>query len=136
MGPKTHTRKIDEIYKNFERYKVLMHNVLCQNVLMFSLYVLLTKRINTFWSKSNWKFCSGVSRHFGPKKSHMKVQQNSQRILNYIKSSYITFCLKLFWYYQCNITHKRNWHILVWRYWDILSLKILPKKVYEIFFVL
>ena len=36
-----------------------MYNFLCQNVWIFPLYILLTKRINTFWLKGIEKFWSG-----------------------------------------------------------------------------
>ena len=45
-------------------------------------------------------FCFGVSRHFEPKKPCKKNRQNSQRHLNYIKSSCIIFCAKMFGYSQ------------------------------------
>ena len=36
---------------DFELYQVFVHNVLGQNVWIFPLYLLLTRRIKTFWSK-------------------------------------------------------------------------------------
>ena len=50
MGQKKYTRKIDKIHKDLKLYQVFMHSFLCQTVLMFSVCILLTKRIDTFWS--------------------------------------------------------------------------------------
>ena len=47
---KNHTRKIDKIYKDFELYQVFKHNFLGK-MFGYSDYILLTRRINTFWSK-------------------------------------------------------------------------------------
>ena len=44
------------------------------NVRMFSLCVLLTRSINTYWSKGIDKFCSGGIKCFGPENSHRKNQ--------------------------------------------------------------
>ena len=46
------TRKISNIHKDFEIYQVFMHNFLSQYVLIFWWYILLTMRIDTFWSES------------------------------------------------------------------------------------
>ena len=46
FGPK----KPHNIHKDFELYQVLMHNFLCQNILISSLYILLIRGINIFWS--------------------------------------------------------------------------------------
>ena len=59
LGPKNHARKIDNIYKDFQLYKVFMHNFLCKNVSKLLLCILLTRRINTFWSKGINIFWSG-----------------------------------------------------------------------------
>ena len=51
FGSKEHTRKISDTHKDFELYQVLMHNFLCQNIQIFTSYILLAKRIGKFWSK-------------------------------------------------------------------------------------
>ena len=61
-------RKASNNYKDFELYKVFMHNFLSQNVLMFPL--LLTRRIDRFWFESIDKFWSEVTRTFW----HIKPQ--------------------------------------------------------------
>ena len=45
--------KLTEFMKIFELYQVSMHNVLCQNIWIFSNYILLARKINTFWSGIN-----------------------------------------------------------------------------------
>ena len=77
----------------------------------------------------------GVSKHLGPKKLRNKNRQNSQRFLNYIKSSYIKFCPKLFWYTQnIYITHKK----LLKYFWPKKSCKKIDKiykdgELYQVF---
>ena len=46
---KNQTRKIDRSSKDFELYQIVMYNFLWQTVLMFPIYILLTKRIEIFW---------------------------------------------------------------------------------------
>ena len=53
-------------------------------VLVLLILLLFTKRIDTFWGQ----------------KLEKKNCHNSQKILNYIKSSCIIFCAKLFQYSQ------------------------------------
>ena len=57
---KNHTRKIDKIHKDFELYQVFKHNFLYKNVWIFPLYILLTSRINTFWSGGIKTFLSQI----------------------------------------------------------------------------
>ena len=64
LGPKNHTRKISKIDKGFELCQVFMHNLLYQNIRIFALYILLTRRINTFWSKAIDRFWSGDIKTF------------------------------------------------------------------------
>ena len=45
---KHHTRKIDKLHKDFEKYQFFMHNFQGQNVRILRLYILLARRINTF----------------------------------------------------------------------------------------
>ena len=47
LGPKSHASKIDKTHNNFELKQVLMHNILSQNVQIFSLHILFTRRIHT-----------------------------------------------------------------------------------------
>ena len=51
FGTEIKTRKIVKIHKDFELYQVFMYNFLCQNVLVFSIYILFKNRIETFWSR-------------------------------------------------------------------------------------
>lgn len=51
LGSKTHTRKVDKIKKGFELYQVFTYKFVYKNIWIFPLYILLTKRINTFWSR-------------------------------------------------------------------------------------
>ena len=44
--------KFTKFIKMFELYQVIMHNYLCKNVRVFLTYVLLIRKINTFWSGS------------------------------------------------------------------------------------
>ena len=46
--PKNQTRKTDKIHKDFELY-FFMYNFLWQTVLIFPIYILFKKRIETFW---------------------------------------------------------------------------------------
>ena len=49
-----------------------MHNLLDQNVWIFTVYILLTRRIKTFWSKGIDKFCSGGIKTFWAQKISQK----------------------------------------------------------------
>ena len=51
LGSKTNTRKVDKIKKGFELYQVFTYKFLYKNIWIFPLYILLTKRINTFSSR-------------------------------------------------------------------------------------
>ena len=73
-GPRE-SRKISNIPKDFDLYQVFMHNFLYQNVPI--LCKLLTRRINTLWSK-------GINT-FWHRKSKRKNQQYSR----------IIFCIKM-----------------------------------------
>ena len=46
-----------------------MHNFLCQNVLIFPMYILITKGIETFWSREVTKIW--VLEHF-----ELKIQKD------------------------------------------------------------
>ena len=46
LGPKNHTRKTDNIYKDFEKNEAFVHNFLYQNIPIFPLCILLTKKPN------------------------------------------------------------------------------------------
>ena len=59
LDPKNHTRKVHNTHKDFELFQVFMRNFLCQNVRIFLLYILLTRRIDAFWSRGIDKFWSG-----------------------------------------------------------------------------
>ena len=48
---KNQTRKIVTIKKKFELYQAFMYNFLCQTVLIFTIYLLFTIKIETFWSR-------------------------------------------------------------------------------------
>ena len=62
LVPNIHRRKIT--HKDFELCQVFMHDFLCQNAWIFPLDVELTRRIDTFWSKSIDKFWSGGIKTF------------------------------------------------------------------------
>ena len=47
FGLKNETRKTVKIPKDFELYQVFMYSFLCQNVLIFLIYILLTNRTET-----------------------------------------------------------------------------------------
>ena len=61
--------KFTNIIKIFNYIKSFVYSFLCKNVWIFQLYMLLQRRINTFWSNSFGNFWSGGIRNFGPKKS-------------------------------------------------------------------
>ena len=65
LDPKNHTREVDNTHKDFELFQVFMCNFLCQNVRIFLLYILLTRRIDTFWSSGIDKFWSGGIETYG-----------------------------------------------------------------------
>ena len=78
FGPKSHTRKIGNVHKDFEQYQLLIHNVLCQNVPIFLLYLLITRSVDTFWFEGInilWSGDIGIVWH---RKSQTKNQQYSQ----------------------------------------------------------
>ena len=73
LDPKNDTKKMDKIHKNLGLYQVFMHNSLCQNVPIFPLYILLTRRIDTFWSMDIDKFWSGgIEKFWVPKMTQKK----------------------------------------------------------------
>ena len=75
--------QINNIHKGFELYQVTMHNLLCQSVPMFPLCILLTRRINIFWSESIdtfWPGAIGTVWNIKTKKKK-KNRQYSQRFL-------------------------------------------------------
>ena len=76
FGEKHHARKIDKLHKIFEKYQLLMHNFQGQNVQIFPLYILLARRINTFWSNGFDKFWFGGIRTFFYQKLYKKNRQN------------------------------------------------------------
>ena len=98
FGQKNHTRKISNICKGFELYWIFMHNFLYQNVLIIPLYILLSSRIDTFWSEG----------------SYIKV----------FWYSYYTYCLQEE-LTHCSL--KVLIHF-VWRYCNILVQKITNEK--------
>ena len=53
---KNQTWKFDKNHQKFEIYRVFTHNFFGQNVLVLALYVLVTRKINTFWSKDKDEF--------------------------------------------------------------------------------
>ena len=84
-----HTRKSDKIHKDFELYQAFMHNFLSQNVSIFPIYILLTRRINTFRSKGTDKVWGSIETFWAQEIIH-KIQ----------KFSYIIFCPKMSQYLQ------------------------------------
>ena len=71
----------------------------------------------------------GVSKHFGPNKSHKKNPQNSQRLLNYTKSSYIIFCPRLLWYSQFIYYSQKDSRHFALNVSKFFALKNSPKKL-------
>ena len=66
LSPKSHTRKIDKIQKDFELYQISMHNVMCQIVRIFPLYIYcLQEESIHFGLRVLKKFDLEVSGHFG-----------------------------------------------------------------------
>ena len=74
FGLKNKTRKIVNIQENFEPQQVFMYNFLSQNILVFQIYILFTKIIETMWS------------------GDISSMQGIRNFFNYIKS----LCAKLF----------------------------------------
>ena len=111
----------------FELYQVFMHNLLCQNIRIFRDYILLTKKIGTFWSGSISSIRS-ISTFWV-----QKVRQNSQRLLNYIKSSCVMFCVKLLWYSK----KKKRKEKKIDAFWSVAIRTFLSKtlkKIHKDFF--
>ena len=52
-----------------------MHNFLSQNVWIFPLYILLTRRIDSFWSGGIETFGLGVWKHLGLKNHTRKIDK-------------------------------------------------------------
>ena len=48
LNSKSQTRKIVKMHKDFELSQVFIYNFPCQNVLIFPMYILFIKRIETF----------------------------------------------------------------------------------------
>ena len=72
--------KISNIHKDFELNQVFMNHFLCQKFPIFQLYILRTRRMDTFWYKGVKKFWSGGIDTVWHRKLQTKNLQNSQRI--------------------------------------------------------
>ena len=83
LGPKDHTRKIDNIRNDFEVYQLFMHNFLYQTIPIFPLYLLPTKTIETFWSEGIHTFWSRSIRTVWQRKSEQLVTNCSETQTTY-----------------------------------------------------
>lgn len=92
---KNYTREINNIHKNFELYQTFMHNFFCQNIPIFSLYMSLTRKIETVRSESLEMFWSGSFKTVSYKKSQINNHQYTQILLNFINFSWVIFYSKL-----------------------------------------
>ena len=88
LCPKNRRWKISNIFRDFKLYRVFMFNFLCQNAQIFSLYILLTRRINSFWSEDIDTVCSRGIGTFCYRKAQTKIDNIYKDFLNYI---YINF---------------------------------------------
>ena len=78
---KNQTWKFDKIHQKFQIYWVFMHNFLVQNVPVLALYVLVTRKINTLWSKGNDEFWSrGMGSFWDQKKNHKRKSKIFKKI--------------------------------------------------------
>ena len=75
--PKNHTREISNFYKDFNIYQFLMHNFLYQNVPLFLLYILLTKKLTHFGLR--------FSGQFDVENQKQKIANILKKLLNYNK---------------------------------------------------
>lgn len=82
LGPKNQTRKVRNIHKDIELRRDLMHNVLCQNVSILPLWILLTIRIDTFWTEVLTVLSGGI-RTVWHRKSQTKKLTIFKAELNY-----------------------------------------------------
>ena len=64
-----------------------MHNLLCQNVPIFLLHTLHTRRINTFWSDGIDIYWSGAVEHFDTENHKQKISNIHKDILCYTNFS-------------------------------------------------
>ena len=80
------------IYKAFELCQMSLHNFLCQNVLIFPLYILLARRIDTFWSEVVESLWSRVTGYFEPV-NHTRKISNIHRDLSMIPTFYGYFSM-------------------------------------------
>ena len=87
LSSKTHAGKIGNIHEDFELYQVFMNNFLFQNVPLFLLNILLTRRIVTFWSDGFDTFWSGGIGTVSAQKITKGKSTILTKILNYTKSS-------------------------------------------------
>ena len=101
MGPTFHTRKLGNVHKNLKLYHVFMHSFLCQNVPIFLLHIMRTRRIDTFWSDGIDTYWSGRVWH---RKSQTKNQKYSQRLFELYQLFINTFL--------CQTVPKSTFHIL------------------------
>ena len=95
LGPKNHTRKINNIHKNFELQQVFMPNFLCQNIPIFPLHILLVRRIETFWSEGIEHFGLEILEQLGIKNHKQKINNIHKDLLHYTNFSCIIFCATL-----------------------------------------
>ena len=98
LGPKNHRRKIDKIHENFELYQVFI--IFCSKLCQYSQYIY-------YLQKDSIHFGIEASKQFRPKIFQKKNQQNSQRYLNYTKSSIAPKCFDTYKSYILSTSSKR-----------------------------
>ena len=69
-GPKIH-----KDFWTISSFQVFMHLPNCSNISNIYIYILFTKRINTFWSRGIDTFYLGLLRVFGPKNQAKKIDK-------------------------------------------------------------
>ena len=92
---KCHTKIFDKINQDFELCQVFIYNFMGQNVQIFALYILLIRRINTFWSKSTEKFCSEAIRKFWVQNLGQEKSTKFVKIFKSISNLVIIFYPKM-----------------------------------------
>ena len=96
-----------------------MDNFLCQNVLIIPLWILLTRRSNTFWSMGIKKFWSGSTSTVWTQKVIQKTSVIFTKILNYTKSSSIIFYTKMSRYSSYTYCYLKHCGLSVTTYWGL-----------------
>ena len=110
---KSRTRKTDKSHSNLELHQVIMYYFLCQNILIFPIFI--------YYSQKDVSVVYEVLGDFELKKSCLDLELYQAFMYNFLCKTALIF--------PVHITQKNYWHILVRGCYEILAQKIKQKKL-------